>query len=94
MSTNKAIELPAQPKEKEFEEYIAGFLQCAGVYIERNIVERDVKEVLELDIITTNYDQCPPDVRLIEIKSGGWGFSDISKSPAGSGTWTLKPARW
>src|ERR1700680_1104697 len=81
MSAKKsgAIELPAHPKDKEFEEYIAAYLQCAGFYIERNIVERDVKEVLELDIITTDYGQCPPSMRLVEIKSGGWGFPEVFK---------------
>lgn len=81
MSAKKsgAITLPTHPEDKEFEEHIAAFLQCAGSYIERNIVERDVKEVLELDIITTDYDECPPDVRLVEIKSGAWGFPDVFK---------------
>jgi hypothetical protein len=78
-STKTSIELPKQPKEKEFEEYVAAFLQCAGLYIERNIVERDIREVLELDVIASNYDQCPPDIRLIEIKSGGWGFPEVFK---------------
>jgi hypothetical protein len=73
------VELPAHPTEKEFEEYIAAYLQCAGFYVERNIVERDVTEVLELDIITTDYDASPPNVRLVEIKSGGWGFPDVFK---------------
>jgi hypothetical protein len=76
---NRAVELPAHPTDKEFEEYVAAHLQCAGSYVERSIVERDVKEVLELDIITTDYDASPPDVRLIEIKSGGWGFPEIFK---------------
>jgi hypothetical protein len=74
-----AVELPAHPKDKEFEEYIAAYLQCAGFYIERNIVERDIKEVLELDVITSDYGQTQPDMRLVEIKSGGWGFPEIFK---------------
>lgn len=74
------VALPEVPKEKEYEEYISAYLQSSGYYVERNIVQRDVEEVLELDIILTDY--VPPDVAqiLVEIKSGkNWGFPDIFK---------------
>ena len=35
--------------------------------------------MLELDIITTNYNESPPEIFLTEVKSGGWGFSDLFK---------------
>ena len=35
--------------------------------------------MLELDIIITDYNQSPPALKLIELKSGGWGFSDLFK---------------
>jgi hypothetical protein len=75
----KSDELPGLPKGKEFEEYISAFFQSAGYYIERNIVKRGVEDVLELDIITTDYSSLssPPDIQLIEVKSGGWGFPDL-----------------
>ncbi|MBY0506441.1 MAG: hypothetical protein K2X03_21160 [Bryobacteraceae bacterium] len=78
-SAKKAVALPAHPTDKEFEEDISAHFQCAGHYVERNIIERDIKEVLELDIIATDYSLAPPDVRLIEIKGGGWGFPEIFK---------------
>ena len=74
-----SISLSDLPKGMEFEEYISAFFQLGGYYIERNIIERDVVEVLELDIITTNYNILPPEIKLIEVKSGGWGFPDIFK---------------
>jgi hypothetical protein len=75
-----AIYLPEFPKEKEFEEYIAAFLQANNLYVERNIVEREKKkEFLELDVITTDYFSNVPTNKLYEMKSGGWGFADIFK---------------
>ena len=72
--------LPDLPKGKEFEEYISALFQCAGFYVERNIIEREEKEgILELDIVATNYDEKPPKNLIIEVKSGNWGFSDIFK---------------
>lgn len=73
------IQLPKLPKGKEFEEYISAFMQLGGYYIERNIIERDIIEVLELDILSTNYDTIPPTVALVEARSGDWGFSDLFK---------------
>ena len=74
-----SVSLPDLPKGKEFEEYISAFFQSGGNYIERNIIERGVEEVLELDIITTDYCLSPPQIKLLEVKSGNWGFSDLFK---------------
>ena len=74
-----SVSLPDLPKGEEFEEYISAFFQLGGYYVERNIIERNVEAVLELDIITTNYNILPPEIKLIEVKSGGWGFPDIFK---------------
>lgn len=74
-----AIELPEYPTDIEFEEFISAFFNIGGYYIERNLIEKDVEQVLELDIISTNYNETPPGLLLIEVKSGGWGFPDIFK---------------
>lgn len=74
-----SISLPDLPKGKEFEEYISAILQSGGNYIERSIIEREVEEVLELDIIATDYISSPPEIKLIEVKSGDWGFPDLFK---------------
>jgi hypothetical protein len=76
---DKAVHLPESPKEKEFEELVAAFFQATGYFVERNVIEREVEEILELDIISTNYDISPPLSMLIEAKSGKWGFSDLFK---------------
>jgi len=60
-----AVSLPDLPKGKEFEEYISAFFQSGGNYIERNIIEKESKgkEVLELDIIATDYSSPPLSLR-------------------------------
>ena len=72
--------LPEFPTDKEFEEFVAAFYQCGGLYIDRSIIDRGEEELFELDIIATDYKAAvSPHLRLIEIKSKGWGFSDIFK---------------
>ena len=74
------IKLPNIPKGKEFEEYIASYFQETGHYVEKNIIERhDEGEVLELDLVITDYTQIVPEMKLAEIKSGKCKFSDIFK---------------
>lgn len=74
------IFLPDIPKGKEFEEYIASYFQETGHYVERNIIERhDEGEVLELDLVITDYYDKLPDRKLAEVKSGSCKFSDIFK---------------
>jgi len=56
------------PMGKDYEDYIAANLQSTRrYYVEKNI-ER--KNVLELDIVTTNYSKEKPELKLWEIKSG------------------------
>ncbi len=72
--------LPDLPKGKEFEEFLAAYLQAQGYYVERNIVDRQEQEVLELDIIASHYkDGQVPESKLYEVKSGSWGFAEIFK---------------
>jgi len=74
-----SVRLPDLPKGKEFEEYISACFQSGGYYIERNIIKKETEEVLELDIITTDYCLSPPEIKLLEVKSGDWGYSDLFK---------------
>jgi len=74
------VELPEFPKGWEFEAYTSALFQCGGFYVERNIIEREKKEqILELDIVVTNYDEKPSRSLIVEVKSGDWGFSNIFK---------------
>ncbi len=77
MSEDITIELPELPEDEYFEEFIASYLQADGQYVETNIEDPNI---LELDLIVTNYDEKNyPIIKLIEVKSGKWKFSDIFK---------------
>lgn len=79
-SSNKTVSLPKLPTDDEFEDYVAAYIQAAGFYIEKSIIDRQEAEILELDIIFTDYHvDMPPIEKLIEVKSGGWGFTEIFK---------------
>lgn len=73
------VHLPEIPEGKVLEEFVSAFYQVGGRYVERSIVQRETEEVLELDILVTDYDVSPPAYLLTEVKSGGWGFSDLFK---------------
>lgn len=79
MSSSTAIELNSNPIEKDYEDYICAYFQAGGIYVEKSIIYRGKAELLELDIITSNFCEDSIDKYLIEIKSGGWGFNDIFK---------------
>jgi hypothetical protein len=76
---SKAIQLPKIPKDKDYEDYLCAHLQAGGLYVERSIIYREHKEILELDILTTDFQIDSSENKLIEIKGGDWGFSDIFK---------------
>lgn len=74
------IALPAIPDSgREFEDYVAGLLQAAGYYVEKNVRQREVTDVLELDAVATSYDDPLPTSILTEVKGGRWGFPDLFK---------------
>lgn len=53
--SDKAIELVQNPKDEDYEDYIAAYLQAGGLYVEKRIIYRGKAELLELDIITSDY---------------------------------------
>jgi hypothetical protein len=71
--------LPSNPRERDYEEYIASYLQAGGLYVERNAIYREEEELLELDIITSDLSENRVEKRLMEIKSGHWSFGEIFK---------------
>ena len=73
------IKLPKIPKEKEYEDFIAAILQAGGYYLERGIIHRIKQDVFELDIVTTLFQKERIERTISEIKSGGWGLSDVFK---------------
>ena len=76
---NGSISLPEIPKDKEYEDFIAAILQSGGCYLERGIIHRIKQDVLELDIVSTKFSEGNVERAISEIKSGGWGLSDIFK---------------
>lgn len=77
MST--AITLESNPIEKDYEDYICAYFQSGGLYVEKSIIHRETEEILELDIIFTDFNNDKVTRKLVEIKSGNWGFSEIFK---------------
>lgn len=78
--TPTSVSLPNLPTDKEYEEYVAACYQSLGCYVERTIIDRGEEEILELDIIATDYSSSGvPRETLVEAKSGGWGFPEIFK---------------
>ncbi len=74
------IALPRIPASgRDLEDYVAGLFQASGYFVEKNIRQRDVADVLELDAVATSYDGPEPTSVLAEAKGGRWGFTDIFK---------------
>lgn len=63
----------------ELEHYVAALFQAAGYYVEKNLIDRAPSDVLELDVVATDYFDQAPRSRLIEAKGGGWGWTDLFK---------------
>ena len=76
---SKPIKLESNPIEYDYEDYISAYFQSGGLYVERSIIHRETEEILELDIITTDFLKDSATKKLVEIKSGKWGFSEIFK---------------
>jgi hypothetical protein len=70
---------PIPDSGRDLEDYVAGLFQAAGYFVEKNIRQRDVADVLELDAVATSYDGPKPTSVLAEAKGGRWGFTDIFK---------------
>lgn len=76
----KAVTLTEIPGAgEELEDYVAALFQASGYYVEKQIVQRDPADLLELDIIATNYGSEPVVRHLIEVKGGKWGYTELFK---------------
>src|SRR4051794_28141945 len=64
---------------RDLEDYVAGMFQAAGYFVEKNIRQREITDVLELDAVATSYEGPVPRSVLAEAKGGRWGFPDIFK---------------
>lgn len=77
---NSTLSLPKIPKDAYYEDYVAALLNAGGYYIERNIHKNsDGLDLLEIDVVATRFSKNGKEQTIVEIKSGGWGISDIFK---------------
>ncbi|MGW7622283.1 hypothetical protein ACWGLG_41980 [Streptomyces antimycoticus] len=78
--SKEVVTLPDIPKAgEELEDYIAALFQASDHFVEKQIVESDSSDILELDIFATDYGSEKAVRRLIEVKGGKWGFTDLFK---------------
>lgn len=71
--------LPRDPHGTDLEDYVASHLVSRGAFVETGVTERDPKDILELDIVWTDYRQQSAPRLPIEIKSRPWHLEDIFK---------------
>ena len=72
--------MPIDPKEDDYEDFVAACLIGLGYFIETNLhLRAGTTEVLELDIVATPVDDPLEGRVLLDAKSGKSGFADIFK---------------
>jgi hypothetical protein len=71
--------LGKDPKNWELEDLVAAHFTSRGCYVETGVTERSPEDILELDIVWTDYRNEPPRGRPVEVKSGGWGLGEVFK---------------
>lgn len=72
-------ELSKNPLGWELEDFVAAHFVSRGCYVETGVKEQSPDEILELDIVWTDYKNQPGRRRCVEVKSGNWGLSDVFK---------------
>ncbi|MCT9112994.1 hypothetical protein N4G69_47015 [Streptomyces mirabilis] len=78
--TKRVVNLPDIPGAgEELEDYVAALFQASGHFVEKQLVESDPADLLELDIVSTDYTHEEVVRQLIEVKGGGWGYTDLFK---------------
>ena len=76
----KIVHFPDIPKDHYYEHYLSALIALSGRFVERSVVQRGEEEILELDIVSTVFDDTDFEKAIIEIKGGKkWGFPDIFK---------------
>lgn len=71
--------LAKDPKGWELEDFVAAHFVSRGCYVETGVKERNPDEILELDIVWTDYRKEPQGRHPVEVKSGDWGLGDVFK---------------
>lgn len=71
--------LSANPLGADFEDLVSAHLAARGMYVETGVTERNPRDILELDVVWTDYRGAGGIRNALEIKSGGWGLHDYFK---------------
>jgi hypothetical protein len=72
-------ELPKDPKGAELEEWVSAHFASRGCYVETSIKERNPDEILELDVVWTDYRNLREKRHPVEVKSCDRGLGDVFK---------------
>lgn len=73
------ISLPKIPKDEFYEDWVAATLCTGGYYVDRRINLTNPTNILELDVVTSQFFRDRVSKTIVEIKSGDWGFPEIFK---------------
>jgi len=71
--------LSKNPSGYELEDFVATHLAARGRFVETGVTERDPTDILELDVVWTDYDHDEALRHPVEVKSGRWGLGDLFK---------------
>ena len=72
-------ELAKDPREWELEDLVSAHLAARGCYIETSVTEKNPDQLLELDIVWTDYRKDREELHPVEVKSGDWRIGDVFK---------------
>ncbi len=72
-------ELSEDPKGAELEDWVSAHFASRSCYVETCVKERNPDEILELDVVWTDYRKDPEERHPVEVKSGEWGLGEVFK---------------
>jgi hypothetical protein len=71
--------LSDNPEGVELEDFVAAHFLARGVFVETGVTERDPKDILELDVVWTDYRQADAVRNPVEVKSREWHLGELFK---------------
>lgn len=87
-------ELAKDPREWELEDLVSSHLAARGCYVETSVKEKNPDELLELDIVWTDYRTEREEPHPVEVKSGDWGVGEVFKFYGWTQYLGLKPGEF
>lgn len=87
-------ELAKDPREWELEDLVSAHFAARGCYLETSVKEKNPDELLELDIVWTDYRKEREEPHPVEVKSGDWGVGEVFKFYGWTRYLGLKPGEF